>query len=115
MLIHATVNISHLRPYRDGKQAFPDRPLSAGLTRPPPEAEDPSAYEVERVLAQRGVGRNAKYLVLWKGYPYSEATWELASSLDKAPLALEEFHELQETLQKPGRKRRPVRAAAADG
>ena len=103
MQIHSTVNISHLRPYRDGRQQFPDRPVSIGLSRPPPDAEDSNAYEVERVLAQRGSGRNAKYLVLWKGYSYTEASWEPASSLMKAPLAMEEFRELQKTLRRPER------------
>jgi hypothetical protein len=103
MQIHSTVNISHLRPYHDGRQQFPDRPVSIGLSRPPPDAEDSNAYEVERVLAQRGSGRNAKYLVLWKGYAYTEASWEPASSLMEAPLAMEEFRELQKTLRRPER------------
>lgn len=108
MLIHATVNISHLRPYRDGQAAFPDRPAAPGLTRPPPTAVDPAGsgeYEVERVLAQRGAGTNAKYLVLWKGYPYTDATWEPRRSLSGAQTALEEFSDLQKALRRPTRSR----------
>ena len=107
MHIHSTVNISHLRPYRDGRAAFPDRPASTGLARPPPETVDPTGagvYEVERVLAQRGAGANAKYLVLWKGYAYTDATWEPLSSLTGAQHALEEFRELQKVLRRPERR-----------
>jgi hypothetical protein len=103
MHIHSTVNISHLRAYRDGRQQFPDRPASIGLSRPPPEADDPNAYEVERILAQRGSGRNAKYLILWKGYAYTDATWEPASALLNAAAALGDFKELQKTLRRPAR------------
>lgn len=84
MRIHATVNISHLREYRDGRVAFPDRPAAPGLERPPPEATDAAGqaeFVVERILAQQASGRNARYLVLWKGYPYSEASWEPTANL----------------------------------
>jgi hypothetical protein len=103
MNMHPTVNITHLRPYRDGRQQFPSRPESIGLSRPPPETDDSNAYEVERILAQRGAGRNAKYLILWKGYAYTEATWEPASALVNAPAALADFNELQKTLRRPAR------------
>jgi transposase InsO family protein len=111
MHIHATVNISHLRPYVDGRAAFPDRPAAPGLTRPPPAAADPAdpqsavvEYEVERVLAQRGAGANAKYLVLWKGYPYTEATWEPRASLTgNATAALSDFAEMQKAMRRPSR------------
>jgi hypothetical protein len=96
MRIHPTVNISHLRAYRDGKATFPSRPSAPGLDRPAPAAVDPVSgeeeYDVERVLSQRGRGKNAKYLVLWKGYPYAEATWEPASALSKAPEMLADYN-----------------------
>jgi hypothetical protein len=96
MHIHATVNISHLRPYRDGSKEFPSRPAAPGLQRPPPAALDPNGqprYEVERILAQKGQGAGARYLVLWKGYPYSEATWEDAFDVNEAVDALKEWKE----------------------
>ena len=46
---------------------------------------------VERVLAQRGVGRKAKYLVEWEGYPVWEATWEPVSHLGDTHVAIQEF------------------------
>jgi len=111
MHIHSTVNISHLRPYRDGRAAFPDRPASTGLARPPPEAVDPTGaetYVVERILSQRGAGAKAKYLVLWKGYAYTDATWEPLGSLSRAQQALEEFRELQKALRRPDKNRAAV-------
>jgi hypothetical protein len=40
-------------------------------------SSDEEDYEVEKVLQERG----GKYRVKWKGYPLSEATWELAENL----------------------------------
>jgi hypothetical protein len=79
MHIHAVVNITHLRRYVDGRAAFPTRPAAAGLSRPPPDSIDDNGapvYNVERLLAQRRRGRRQQYLVLWQGFPYSEASWE---------------------------------------
>lgn len=89
--IHPVINISHLKEYRDGAHAFPDRPVR--LTRPEPAAVDDNgapAWEVDRLLDHRKVRRGARqidqYLVEWKGYPISEATWEpielLTGSMD---------------------------------
>ena len=97
MHIHAVVNITHLRAYKDGRVAFPARPAPPGLDRPPPDAIDANGqpeYVVERVLAQKGSGQRVQYLVLWKGYPYEEATWEPSSALAGAPEALKEFRKL---------------------
>jgi hypothetical protein len=100
MQIHAVVNISHLRAYKDGREDFPARPLAAGLSRPPPALLDDNgapAFEVERVLAQKGRGSGVMYLILWKGYPYTEASWEPLASLGDAADALREFRELHRT------------------
>src|SRR5690606_15355159 len=83
--IHPVLNVSRLKPYRDGRQLFPARAVAD--SRPPPEIlrEDGAAmYEVERILASRGSTRRKEYLVKWQGYPHWEATWEKAADLKKA-------------------------------
>ena len=91
--LHPTFNIEKLKAYRDGRAAFPDRPLP--FDRPPPDAQADSngdeVWLVERILAQRKRGRADEFLVQWKGYPPEENTWEPRSSLRGAPDALAEF------------------------
>ena len=45
---------------------------------PPPLVlvEDHLENEVEGLIRHRGRGTRRQYLVLWKGYPFTEATWE---------------------------------------
>ena len=42
------------------------------------------------ILRHKGKGARRRYLVLWKGYPLEEATWEPERHLDHAPEILEE-------------------------
>ena len=93
--IHPVLNISRLKAYRDGHQLFPDRPQPD--QRPPPEVvrEDGApVYEVESIMAGRGSGARAEYLVKWRGYPHWEATWEPAANLGGARQAVREFHRI---------------------
>ena len=48
-------------------------------------------YEVEGILRHTGKGARRRYLVLWKGYPLTEATWEPEAHLEHAPDILEEY------------------------
>jgi hypothetical protein len=87
MKIHPVINVSQLKRHLDGSASFPDRPIE--ITRPPPEATEDSGapeFEVERILDHRRAGRRKviQYLVSWKGYPISEATWEPIEHLDGA-------------------------------
>ena len=52
---------------------------------------DTLEYEVEGILWHQGTGARRRYLVLWKGYPLTEATWEPESHLTNAPDILEEY------------------------
>ena len=84
MQIHPVLNISRLKTYHDGEQLFPDRPPVHH--RPPPEivrGDGTEMFEVDKLLAVRGVGRRLEYLVRWKGYPDWEATWEPAKELER--------------------------------
>jgi transposase InsO family protein len=95
-LLYDTFNISRLRPYKDGSVLFPDRPQPHD--RPPPEISHSDngapAWEVERIVAKRGRGGATRWLVLWRGYPLEEATWEPRASLTGAEEALAEFESL---------------------
>ena len=82
--IHPVLNVSRLKVYRD-PSSFPSRLPTA--SRPPPELileDGAEQWEVESILAARGTGARAQYLVKWLGYPAWEATWEKSSSLTDA-------------------------------
>ena len=63
------------------------------VVRPPSPIviEGEEEYEVEGILQHRGKGALRWYLVLWKVYPLSRASWELVSHLKHTPLILEEY------------------------
>ena len=48
-------------------------------------------YEVEAILKHKGKGARRLYLVMWKVYPITEASWEPEVHLQNAPLILEDF------------------------
>ena len=51
------------------------------FTEPPPELiEGEEVYKVETILNHRKKGRGYQYYVKWKGYPISDASWELEHS-----------------------------------
>ena len=50
-----------------------------------------SEYEVEDLIRHCGRGVHRQYLVLWKGYPFTEATWEYERDL-KNPLDILEAY-----------------------
>ena len=59
---------------------------------PPPVLVDGELeYEVEAIIRHRGQGARRQYLVLWKGYPLHEATWEPASHLTNAGELLADY------------------------
>ena len=95
--IHPVINVSQLKEHRDGTQLFPDRPVP--LTRPPPEAHRRQRRAgVGRSIASSTIadmvdGKRDQYLVLWKGYPVSEATWEPIENLDGAIELVVEYNQ----------------------
>ena len=82
--LHPVFNISRLRPYKESNPVtFPDREV---LDRPLPTLEDENdGYEVEVILDKMRTTRQGRYttwyLVKWKGYPDSDATWRKAAWL----------------------------------
>ncbi|MCW2743449.1 MAG: uncharacterized protein JWR45_3871 [Blastococcus sp.] len=93
--IHPVFHVSKLRSYRDGSADFPSRP--AADTRPPSELLDngEEAWEVDRIVNKRtrrvGRGSRTEYLVLWKGFPEWEKTWEPERNLRFAKRAIEQY------------------------
>jgi Chromo (CHRromatin Organisation MOdifier) domain len=74
---HPVFHTSMLRPY------IPD--TTGERTPPPPEpviVDGFEEYEVEQVLAQRRRWNQTQYLVKWKNYPVSDASWEPRSNLE---------------------------------
>src|SRR4051794_35239501 len=70
------------------------------ITRPEPEALDDNGapeWQVDRLLDHRKVKRGARrvdqYLVEWKGYPISEATWQPIENLTGSIELVAEFNE----------------------
>ena len=89
--IHPVLNASRLKEYRDGTSLFGARaPVNP---RPPPETVENGAevYEVESILAHRGSGPRAQFLVKWRGYPDWESTWQSRRSLGDARQVLAEY------------------------
>ena len=89
--IYPVFNANRLKAYQDGHVNFPSRPRPH--VRPPPEVSEDGAeqYEVESILAVRGSGPRAQFLVKWLGYPDWESTWMKRSELQDAREVLEEF------------------------
>jgi len=58
---------------------------------PPPIIKNDEEYEVEKILDKRKHYGKIQYLIKWKGYPLSEASWEPENNLN-CPDLLEEFN-----------------------
>jgi Chromo (CHRromatin Organisation MOdifier) domain len=74
---HPVFHASMLRPY------VPD--TTGERTPPPPQpviVDGFEEYEVEQVLAHRRRRNQTQYLVKWKNYPVSDASWEPHSNLE---------------------------------
>ena len=65
-------------------------------------------YEAEGILWHKGKGAHRRYLVLWKGYPLTEATWEPAVHLEHAPDILEDYLRQVQQQENRTRNRRDV-------
>lgn len=95
--LHPTFHVSKLKRWvEDSTSSFPGR--SQDLAPPPPVYHDgEQKWEVESVVKKRTrkVGRKnvVEYLVLWKGYPEWEKTWEPASGLKAAKKAVQQFEQ----------------------
>ena len=97
--IHPVFHISNLKRFNQSTEFVRvERPPS------PIVIEGEEEYEVEGILRHKGKGASHRYLVLWKGYPLTEASWELVSHLEHAPIILEEY--LRKIAKSRGLRRR---------
>ena len=64
----------------------------ANFPRPPPELlEGEEVYEVESIIRHRRQGCGYQYLLKWKGYPITDATWESESAFSNDGNMLTEY------------------------
>ena len=82
---------------------------------PPPPAEmvgDHEEHVVEAVVNSKVVGfgrrKSMLYLVKWKGYPDSDATWEPRSNLGNAAEAVQQYHHANPQNTGPNNVKKPV-------
>ena len=84
--IHPTFHASNLKAYIQHPE------FEQEVDPPPPVLVDGNLeYKVEAILRHRYKGDRHQYLVSWKGYDLSEATWEPESHLANAPNILADY------------------------
>ena len=84
--IHPVHHVSKLKCYIRLEEF-----LSGVEPRPPILVGDTLEYAVQGILRHQGTSARCQYLVLWKGYPLTEAAWEPESHLTNALDILEEY------------------------
>ena len=73
--IHNVFHAILLQPYIENETH------GANFPRPPPELlGGEEVYEVESIIKHRRQGQEYQYLLKWKGYPITDATWESESA-----------------------------------
>ncbi|CAM6088286.1 unnamed protein product [Calypogeia fissa] len=93
--LHPMFHVSLLKPYISRPSTFSNPHPTPPL---PQVVDDHIEYEVDRILQKRIIRRGRKviveYLVLWKGFPLHEATWEPIGNLTNCANILQEFKNL---------------------
>jgi hypothetical protein len=107
--MHPVFHASLLRPHKDGRDRFP---LRERYSRPPPvwsEGQD-KLWEVDRIIGKRAPPHAesgaAEYLVLWRGYPESEADWLPHSELTHLQDLIDQFEHTQQPRSTRGQRGR---------
>ena len=84
--IHLVFHVSNLKRLQRSKEFEREERLPSPIV-----VNGEEEYEVEAILTHKGKGARRLYLVMWKGYPITEASWEPRSHLQNAPLILEDY------------------------
>ena len=84
--IHNVFHAALLLPYKENEI------FGENFTEPPPElVEGEEVYEVETILNHRRRGRGYQYLIKWRGYPISDASWEPEHSFSNDGNMVEQY------------------------
>ena len=92
MKIHPVFHVSQLKLYRKPKEA------ERTYTKPEPimSASGEPEYEVDEIInhrkRKRGTKTKIEYLIVWKGYPVHESTWEPEENVANAPEKIAEYY-----------------------
>ena len=105
MQIHPVLHVSQLKLYR--------KPTNEARTYQKPDSimidADQEEYEVDEIINhrkhRRGRTTKIEYLILWKGYPGHEMTWEPEENVTNAQEKITEYYGRMEgnTFLKEGR------------
>jgi hypothetical protein len=91
MQVHNVFYVNLLKPYIN-----PIDPLVIVQPGPIDYIEDDNTFEVDSILDYRthcyGRGLRQEYLVAWKGYPITEATWEFMANLTNCHSTINDYH-----------------------
>src|SRR3984893_10817976 len=87
--VHPVFHVSLLKRYVPGTESESSDLHIVDIQ----SSEEEPEYEVERIIGKRlGKDKQVEYLILWKDYPESEATWE-SSEIVEDLQALDDFEE----------------------
>jgi hypothetical protein len=84
---HPVFHISRLKAWAEGERVRKNLPGH----QPGPLKKTEDTYEVEKILDTRVSNGKRQYLVLWKGYPRYDATWEPEENLEGSRRLVQDF------------------------
>ena len=74
------------------KRYIPGGDGQARNTNPAVDYEGNEEYEVEKIIEERGIGRQKKFRVCWLGYDETHDSWLTRDELTNAPKVIEAWN-----------------------